>query len=140
MLSFPFSRLSARHTLAYGGDDLTTFLSILLRRSQFPYKTLDLNRSHDFSLIEGLKESLCTLSEVRSPFAMSALLVLWCAQLKLVSILLLIAGQAQIGISVSPFYVRKSKTPTKKYTVKTFDEVILAPMVFHISQPYSKFR
>lgn len=62
-LTLPFSS-SASHSLSYGGDDLTTFFYILLQRSHFPYKTLGLNRSLDFSLIESLKENLCTLSEV----------------------------------------------------------------------------
>lgn len=55
-------------TLAYGGNDVTSFLSTLLVTSFFPYKELDLTKSYDWALIEGLKEKLCTLNEVRTYF------------------------------------------------------------------------
>ncbi|KAL7414542.1 hypothetical protein BDY24DRAFT_361005 [Mrakia frigida] len=87
-----------RHTLSYGGDDITSFLAVLLRESHFPYKELDLSRSYDWNLIEGLKERFCTLSE------------------------------AQVGVNLYDFFVRRPKKLTQKFTIKTFDEVILAPM------------
>jgi actin-related protein 8 len=47
-----------------GGDDITEFLYVLLQRIKFPYRTLDLNRSYDWAVLEDLKGRLCTLMEV----------------------------------------------------------------------------
>lgn len=56
---------NARQTLAYGGADLTAWFGALLRRSAFPYAELDIQDPLDFKLVQGLKEKLCTLNEVR---------------------------------------------------------------------------
>lgn len=50
-----------------GGDDITEFLHVLLQRIKFPYRTLDLNRSYDWAVLEDLKARLCTLMEVSFP-------------------------------------------------------------------------
>ncbi|CED84587.1 Actin-related protein [Phaffia rhodozyma] len=84
--------------LNYGGDDITRFLSTLLVSSFFPYQELDLGKSYDFKLIEGLKEKICTLNE------------------------------AQVGVNLNEFVSRRPGKPTMKYRFKVFDEVILAPM------------
>ena len=51
-----------------GGDDITEFLYVLLRRIHFPYRDLDLARSYDWNVMEDLKNRLCTLTEVRLLF------------------------------------------------------------------------
>ena len=56
-----------RHSLSYGGDDITAFLAVLLQESHFPHKELDMATSYDWRTIEGLKERFCTLSEVCQP-------------------------------------------------------------------------
>jgi actin-related protein 8 len=51
-------------SLSMGGDDITEFLNVLLRRIKFPYKDMDLNRSYDWNVMEDLKSRLCTLADV----------------------------------------------------------------------------
>jgi actin-related protein len=51
-------------SLSIGGDDITEFLYVLLRRIKFPYKDMDLNRSYDWNVMEDLKSRLCTLADV----------------------------------------------------------------------------
>jgi actin-related protein 8 len=65
-----FVRFSHRINLAYGGDDVTTFLLQNLLRVDFPCQDVDLTRSHDWQMIETLKESICTLQEVRGMLRM----------------------------------------------------------------------
>lgn len=48
-----------------GGDYITEFLYVLLERIGFPYRDIDLARSHDWNVMEDLKSRLCTLTEVR---------------------------------------------------------------------------
>jgi actin-related protein 8 len=47
-----------------GGDDITEFFYILLRRIGFPYNEINLTRSYDWNVMEDLKNRLCTLAEV----------------------------------------------------------------------------
>jgi actin-related protein len=51
-------------SLSMGGDDITEFLYVLLRRIKFPYRDMDLNRSYDWNVMEDLKSRLCTLADV----------------------------------------------------------------------------
>ena len=51
-------------SLSIGGDDITEFLYVLLRRIKFPYKDMDLNHSYDWNVMEDLKSRLCTLADV----------------------------------------------------------------------------
>ena len=51
-------------SLSMGGDDITEFLYVLLRRIKFPYKDIDLNHSYDWNVMEDLKARLCTLADV----------------------------------------------------------------------------
>ena len=59
------SNISGRMSLSMGGDDITEFLYVLLRRIKFPYKDMDLNHSYDWNVMEDLKSRLCTLGDVR---------------------------------------------------------------------------
>ena len=62
--AFPYTHLH-RITHAFGGDDVTTFFLQNLLRLDFPCSDIDLTRSYDWQLIDGLKESIATLQEVR---------------------------------------------------------------------------
>ncbi|GAA6010789.1 hypothetical protein JCM10207_005843 [Rhodosporidiobolus poonsookiae] len=86
-----------RMILDFGGDDITSFLLTLLRRINFPYKDADLARYHDWSVIEELKERLVVLSE------------------------------GDIGLNLYDFYVRRPGLPTRKYSMRVYDDCILAP-------------
>lgn len=50
--------------LNYGGDLVTSILSSLLIKNNFPYAELNISSSYDWKLIEELKEKYCTLNEV----------------------------------------------------------------------------
>ncbi|RUS20029.1 hypothetical protein BC937DRAFT_86544 [Endogone sp. FLAS-F59071] len=84
--------------LNYGGDDITTFFTALLLRNRFPYADIDLARAYDWRLAEELKEKFCTMNE------------------------------AEISVQVYDFFTRVPDKATKKYQLKVYDEVILAPM------------
>lgn len=47
-----------------GGEDITEFLYVLLKRIKFPYRDIDLNHSYDWQVMEDLKSRLCTLADV----------------------------------------------------------------------------
>lgn len=53
--------------LGVGGDDITEFLYVLLRKIQLPYKEMDILRSYDWNVMEELKAQICTLMEVCYP-------------------------------------------------------------------------
>jgi len=97
-----------------GGDDITEFLYVLLRRIHFPYRDLDLTRSYDWNVMEDLKNRLCTLAEVR--------LLFWLT-------LHLIHVQGDVALNLYDFIVRRPDRPTEKYGLRAYDEIILAPMV-----------
>ncbi|KAK7056412.1 Actin-like protein arp8 [Paramarasmius palmivorus] len=88
-----------RMTLNMGGDDITELFYVLLNRIGFPYRELNLARSYDWNVIDTLKCSLCTLSEV------------------------------DVALNLYDFVVRKPGQPAEKYGLRTYDEIILAPMV-----------
>ncbi|CAG8459317.1 6207_t:CDS:10 [Paraglomus occultum] len=77
----------SRIALNYAGDDITRFFVQLLKKSKFPYRDIDLNRSFDWLLAEDMKQKFCSLNEA------------------------------------SP------NEPTRKYQLKTYDEIIVAPMI-----------
>ncbi|TFY69107.1 hypothetical protein EVJ58_g619 [Rhodofomes roseus] len=87
-----------RMLLNMGGDDITEFLHILLKRINFPYKELDLVRSYDWRVIEDLKSRLCTLAE------------------------------GDVALNLYDFVVRRPGQATQKYGLRAYDEIILAPM------------
>lgn len=58
--------------LGVGGDDITEFLYVLLRRINLPYREMDLVRSYDWNVMEDLKAQICTLTEVRCGFHLSS--------------------------------------------------------------------
>jgi len=50
--------------MPYGGDDCTRLLSTLLKGIAFPYADCNLARLYDFTLVESLKQNVCSLIEV----------------------------------------------------------------------------
>ncbi|KAJ7066547.1 hypothetical protein C8F01DRAFT_1208684 [Mycena amicta] len=88
-----------RLNLNMGGDDITEFLFVLLSRIQFPYRELDLARIYDWNVMEDLKSRLCSLLE------------------------------SDVALNLYDFFVRQPFKPTKKYGLRAYDEIILAPMV-----------
>ena len=92
---------NSRINLRYGGDDVTeTFVKMMLLDS-FPYADINLKRRYDFLLAEELKQKCCTL----------------------------ILGALDKGTQQQEFTLRAFGQDTRLYRFKTFDEVILAPMV-----------
>ncbi|KAF9779157.1 actin-like ATPase domain-containing protein [Thelephora terrestris] len=88
-----------RILLNIGGNDITEFLYVLLERIGFPYRDLDLARSYDWNVVEDLKARSATLDE------------------------------GDVALDLYEFVVRRPDAPTKKYGLRAYDEVILAPMV-----------
>ncbi|KAF9454265.1 actin-like ATPase domain-containing protein [Macrolepiota fuliginosa MF-IS2] len=87
-----------RMRLGVGGDDITEFLYVLLRRIHLPYREMDLVRSYDWNVMEELKAQICTLTE------------------------------SDVAVNLYGFTVRQPNQPTVKYGFRVYDEVILAPM------------
>lgn len=50
--------------LFMGGNDITEFLYVLLKRIGFPYRDAKLARSYDWEVLDDLKKRMCTLTEV----------------------------------------------------------------------------
>lgn len=89
----------SRMALHYGGQNVSRFFMQLLQRANFPYHSFDMNkRLADYWLADQLKERLCTLDAT------------------------------QLGLIISDFHLRLPKQKTKKYAIRTYDEIILAPM------------
>ena len=89
----------SRIALNYGGRDISRFFMQLLKRANFPYQALDMDRRlADYWLAEQLKERLCTLDA------------------------------SQLGLIISDFYLRLPKQKTKKFSLRTYDEIVIAPM------------
>ncbi|KAI5475415.1 actin-related protein 8 [Pseudohyphozyma bogoriensis] len=86
-----------RMLLDFAGDDITEFLLTLLVRTGFPYKEADLTRWYDWTVLEDLKEKMIVLSE------------------------------GDVGLNIYDFYVRAPNAVTKKYMLRVYDDVILAP-------------
>ncbi len=90
---------NSRINLKYGGADITETFIKMMLYDQFPYSDINLWRRYDFLLAEELKQKYCTMNE------------------------------ADISVQLYDFHVRAPGQDTRKYTFKTYDEVILAPMV-----------
>ena len=102
-------------SLSIGGDDITEFLYVLLRRIKFPYKDIDLNHSYDWNVMEDLKSRLCTLADVcvSNP---PVVFLSW-------------SYQSDVALNLYDFIVRRPNKLTEKYGLRAYDEIILAPMV-----------
>ncbi|KAK4335812.1 Actin-like protein ARP8 [Rhodotorula toruloides] len=86
-----------RMILDFAGDDITSFLHTLLQRLNFPYKEADLSKWYDWIVLEDLKERSVVLSE------------------------------ADIGLNLYDFFVRRPGLLTQKYSMRMYDDCILAP-------------
>ncbi|WVQ71591.1 hypothetical protein IAR50_001131 [Cryptococcus sp. DSM 104548] len=89
-----------RIRLRYGGDDITSALAHLLEQCSFPYRDLDLARAQDFLMMDNLKIKICTLEE------------------------------HLVANTQWDFFVPRTEGLTQKWALRTFDENILAPLVF----------
>ncbi|KAF5362071.1 hypothetical protein D9756_002285 [Leucocoprinus leucothites] len=87
-----------RMRLGVGGDDITEFFYVLLKRIYLPYREMDLVRSYDWDVMEDLKAKICTLTE------------------------------SDVATNLYGFTVRRPNQPTVKYGFRVYDEAILAPM------------
>ena len=90
---------NSRVNLKYGGADVTETFIKMLLFDHFPYADINLRRRYDFLLAEELKQKFCTMNEV------------------------------DVSVQLYEFHLRAPGRDTKKFTFKTYDEVILAPMV-----------
>lgn len=89
----------SRMSLHYGGQDVSRFFMQLLKKANFPYKAFDIDkRLADYWLADQLKERLCTLEA------------------------------SQLALLINDFHVRLPKQKTKKYSLRTYDEIIIGPM------------
>ena len=88
---------NSRVNLKYGGWDVTETFIRMMLHDHFPYEDINLNRRYDFLLAEELKSKFCTMSE------------------------------GDISPQLFDFHLRASGQDTRKYTFKTYDEVLLAP-------------
>lgn len=91
---------NSRVNLKYGGADVTDTFMRMMLFDHFPYADINLKRRHDFLLAEELKCKFCTMSE------------------------------ADVSVQLFDFHLRVSSQDTRKYTFKTYDEVLLAPQGF----------
>ena len=85
--------------LKYGGQDVTTVLMEMMLSYSFPYRDINLRRRYDFLLAEELKAKYATLND------------------------------SDISVQAHDFHLRAPEQDTKKYHFKTYDEVMLAPLV-----------
>ena len=91
---------SSRINLKYGGADVTETFIKMMLFDHFPYSDINLNRRYDFLLAEELKSKFCTMNE------------------------------ADVSVQLFDFHLRASGQDTRKYTFKTYDEVLLAAQGF----------
>ncbi|KAM9934783.1 hypothetical protein OXX80_005632 [Metschnikowia pulcherrima] len=93
----------SRVSLDYGGDNITETFTKLLLQQNFPIQDLNLhNHNDDWELADRLKRTFGTFDD------------------------------ADIAVQLYNFYRRKAGSNTEKYTIKVFDEVMLAPLgLFH---------
>lgn len=89
----------SRINLKYGGADVTELFIKMMLYDHFPYAEINLRRRYDFLLAEELKQKCCTMNE------------------------------AEMSVQHYDFHLRVSGQDTRKYTFKTYDEVMLAAMV-----------
>ena len=88
---------NSRVNLKYGGADVTETFIRMMLYDHFPYEDINLRRRYDFLLAEELKAKFCTMNE------------------------------NDISPQLYEFHLRASGQDTRRYTFKTYDEVILAP-------------
>jgi actin-related protein 8 len=88
----------SRVNVQFGGDDVTRAFAKLLLRSNFPYSSMDINRTYDWQLAEELKRKFVTTND------------------------------ADVTIQLYAFFQRAPGEPTRRYEFKTFDEVMVAPL------------
>ena len=88
---------NSRINLKYGGADVTETFMRMMLHDHFPYEDINLKRRYDFLLAEELKTKFCTMNE------------------------------GDISPQLFDFHLRASGQDTRKYTFKTYDEVLLAP-------------
>ncbi|MCJ1472670.1 actin-like protein arp8 [Lambiella insularis] len=91
---------NSRINLKYGGADVTDLFMKMMLFDHFPYADINLKRRYDYLLAEELKTKFCTLNE------------------------------ADISVQLFDFHLRAPRQDTRKYTFKTYDEVLLAPRAF----------
>jgi actin-related protein 8 len=90
---------NSRVNLKYGGADVTETFIKMMLFDHFPYADINLRRRYDFMVAEELKQKFCTMNE------------------------------SDISVQLYDFHLRVSGQDTRKYSFKTYDEVMLAPMV-----------
>ncbi|KAI4089354.1 MAG: hypothetical protein L6R37_008062 [Teloschistes peruensis] len=88
---------NSRINLKYGGVDVTETFVKMMLFDHFPYAEINLNRRYDFLLAEEIKIKFCTLNE------------------------------GEVSAQLADFHLRASGQDTRKYTFKTYDEILLAP-------------
>ncbi|KAL7273763.1 Actin-like protein arp8 [Rhizina undulata] len=88
----------SRINIKYGGQDITEALIKMMLSCSFPYTDINLWRRYDFLLAEELKAKYATLND------------------------------GDISVQLHDFHLRTPNQDTKKYSFKTYDEVMLAPM------------
>ena len=92
---------NSRINLKCGGTDVTETFIRMMLYDHFPYADINLNRRYDFLLAEELKSKFCTMNE------------------------------GEISPQLFDFHLRASGQDTRKYTFKTYDEVLLAPQGYY---------
>lgn len=94
---------SSRVNLKYGGEDVTETFIKMMLFDHFNYTDINLNRRYDYLLAEELKQKFCTMED------------------------------AHISVQLYEFHLRAAGQDTRRYQFKTYDEVMLAPMVSLLS-------
>lgn len=93
----------SRMNLKYGGMDVSELFMKMMLFDYFPYSDVNLKRRYDFLVAEELKQKFCTMNE------------------------------SEITVQTWDFHLRAAGQDTRKYTFKTYDETMLAPMVsYHV--------
>lgn len=98
----------SRINMKYGGSDVTELFMKMMLCDYFPYQEINLRRRYDWLLAEELKQKFCTCNE------------------------------AEISVQLYEFHLRASGQDTRKYTFKTYDEVMLSPMVRSVVRLHTK--
>lgn len=88
----------SRMNLKYGGMDVTELFMKMMLFDYFPYSEINLMRRYDFLVAEELKQKFCSMNE------------------------------SDVTVQLWDFHLRASGQDTRKYTFKTYDETMLAPM------------
>jgi len=89
----------SRINLKYGGADVTETFIKMMLHDHFPYEEINLKVRHDMLLADELKHRFCTLNE------------------------------NDVSVQLYEFHLRAAGHDTRRYTFRTYDETMLAPMV-----------